>query len=257
MERPLDGFKAKLARADEHLGTLDDEIALFLETQPYAVRFEIDEHTAQKVARIYVNGEPPSIKWGLMIGDCVHNMRSALDHLAWELSGPKPPPKTEFPIFHDGKKFQSRESGGGLYKIRGIKDTKARALIESVQPCYSQPNRPKGHPLYSLHALSNPNKHQVLHLGVPSSVERPIGWKVGDRVHRQPAFSGSFKDGAEIGRFTPRPGESERGVDVNVHFSFDISFDLSGPGSGWPVIGGLRRIREVIRVDIERQAGKL
>ena len=35
------GFEAKLARADEHLSTLDGEVQAFLDTQPYDVRLEV------------------------------------------------------------------------------------------------------------------------------------------------------------------------------------------------------------------------
>jgi hypothetical protein len=166
MGNPLQGFEAKLSRADEHLEALDAEIDNFLDLHPYAVNFEIDEKTGQKVARLEVNGELPAVRWGLMLGDCVHNMRSALDHLVWALSGPEPPPKTEFPIFHEREKFEAVSRGGGRYKIRGVKDPKARTLIESVQPCYSDRPTKTGHQLWSLQELSNVDKHQVLHLGV-------------------------------------------------------------------------------------------
>jgi hypothetical protein len=253
----LSGFKAKLKRADEHLEALDDEIAEFLDSHPYAVRFEIDRETGQHVAKIKVRRDPPAIRWGLLIGDCVHNMRSALDHLAWQLAGPKPPPKTEFPIFHDRKEFKRKGPGGGLYKIRGIKDPKARALIKSVQPCRSDRSPPKVHPLYALWILSNTDKHQMLHLAV-GNISSASYWpgKSGDEFIDSLSF-GTFHDDAEIGRFTLDPGETHPDVDVDVNFGFDITFDQGGPGAGWPVVGGLTRIRECIRADIAAPVARL
>jgi hypothetical protein len=257
LSQPLDGFHAKLARAGEHLEALDEEITDFLATRPYAVRFEVDEQTGQQVAQIKVSGEPPAIRWGLMIGDCVHNMRSALDHLAWELSGAKPPRKTEFPIFHNRQEFESRKPRGGLYKIRGIKDPRARTLIKSVQPCYSERGRVKAHPLYALRQLSNTDKHKVLHLsvGVISGASYWSGESGEDFVDS--LRFGTFDDNAEIARFRLRPGEPDPEVGVDLQFTFDIAFEQGGPGAGWPVTGGLRRIRECVRAEIARPAARL
>ncbi len=252
MGNPLEGFEAKLVRADEHLQALDVEITDFLELDPYTVRFEVDRESAQKVAKIYVNGEPPAVRWGVMVGDCVHNLRSALDHLAWQFAGLEPPSKTEFPIFHDRKEFERRKPGGGLYKIRGIKDPEARTLIKAVQPCYSKRQRPKAHPLWSLQSLSNIDKHQVLHLSV-AIIGSASYWSgpSGDEFIDSLRF-GAFDDGAEVGRFKLDPGESEPEMGVDVQFGFDIAFEEGGPGAGWRVVGGLQRIREFIRADIAR-----
>src|SRR5260370_40101662 len=39
----------------------------------------------------------PLDDWSLIFGDCVHNLRSALDHLAWQLDA-QPDASTAFPI---------------------------------------------------------------------------------------------------------------------------------------------------------------
>jgi hypothetical protein len=41
---------------------------------------------------------PPLDEWSLLFGDCVHNIRAALDHLAWELDS-APEKSTTFPTF--------------------------------------------------------------------------------------------------------------------------------------------------------------
>lgn len=257
MTYSLAAFQAKLRRADEHLGALVDGIGAFLETQPYLIAFEVDAETGQKVARAKANGEPPPIvDWGLLIGDCVHNMRSALDHLAWELSGPEPPEQTEFPIFHEREKFERASRRGGLWKIEGIKDPEARALIESVQPCYSDRKRPETHPLASLRDFANIDKHRVLHLSVIGL--GGMSYWVGESGHDfiNSVNFGPLEDGTEIGRFTPRPEEPEQ-VDMNVSFSLDVTMSDRGPARNMSAEGAMRRIRETIRVDIETPARKL
>lgn len=252
MDSPLTGFKAKLDRADEHLNALVAEIGDFLDGNPHSVIYEIDPETCQKVAKFKVHRELPAVRWGVRFGDCIHNMRSALDHLAWALSGPEPPPKTEFPIFHETEKFESTVKGGGLYKIRGIKDAKARAVIESVQPCYSDRPTKTGHYLWSLQDLSNIDKHQVLHLGVAALGS--VGYGVGPEGHEfiDSLNLGTLYDGAEIGRFQPRSGEPDSQVEMDLSISFQVALGNGGPNAGMGVEGALRRIREFIRVDIAR-----
>jgi hypothetical protein len=251
VDSPLTGFNAKLERADEHLEALDAEIADFLDGNPHSVIYEVDPQTGQKVARFKVHRDLPARRWGLMFGDCVHNMRSGLDHLAWALSRPEPPDRTEFPIFHEREKFESTSPRGGLYKIRGIKDPKARAIIEAVQPCYSDRPTKTSHHLWSLQELSNIDKHQVLHLGV-AALSSVGFYGDGGEEFIDSLNLGTLDDGAEIGRFQPRAGESKSQVDMDLSIAFQIALSEGGPNPGMGVPGALRRIREFIRADIAR-----
>ena len=115
----LDGVRAKLARANEHLARLESDTHAFLENEPYRFALEVDGH--DYVVRIKASREPP-IELAIMLGDVLYNLRSSLDHLAWQLASlnGKPPAGTEFPIFKDRGKFTSSGRSGGLYKIRGL-----------------------------------------------------------------------------------------------------------------------------------------
>ena len=43
----------------------------------------------------------PGEDWALRIGDCIHNLRAALDYIAWRLAGSRPTDtQTQFPIFN-------------------------------------------------------------------------------------------------------------------------------------------------------------
>lgn len=255
MAYSLEGFQAKLRRADEHLSTLVDGITAYLDTQPYLISFEVDAETGQNVAKAKANGEPPPVvEWGLLIGDCVHNMRSALDHLAWELAGPEPPRKTEFPIFHEVDEFERTTKGGGLWKIEAIKDPHARALIKSVQPCYSDRPRRELHPLASLRDFANIDKHRMLHLSVVGL--GGMAYWVGESGHDfiDSVNFGPIYDGAEIGRFSAKSDEE---VDMNPSFTVDVTMSDRGPARNMSAEGAMRRIRETIRVDIEQPARRL
>lgn len=113
--------------------------------------------------------DPPLII-GLLIGDCVHNLRSALDHIVYALIwtnparlGRPPSEKAMFPICdtRQGYLHQIKQ----LKRLDGIPETVA-ALIETLQPYH---NREKGldhtlHPLWVLNKLENIDKHRRLNL---------------------------------------------------------------------------------------------
>src|SRR4051812_7680913 len=82
---PLEGVRLKLVRADEHLETLDNQITSFLEREPYSVSYERKPDGSEHIYRAHVVEDPP-LALGVLIGDCLQNMRSALDHLVWQLA---------------------------------------------------------------------------------------------------------------------------------------------------------------------------
>ena len=107
-------FLLKLDRACEHLQLLDNQTRTWIEGEPYGV---IDESNPEPLPhplgrgyqsrRFRVNRVSPIPPcWGPIIGDCVFNLRSALDHLALALARKHTPGMTdaqvggsEFPIF--------------------------------------------------------------------------------------------------------------------------------------------------------------
>ena len=62
-----------------------------------------DEVLLGVVSHRYRAGDVPELddRWALVLGDCAHNLRSALDYLAHELvraNGGNPDEDTEFPV---------------------------------------------------------------------------------------------------------------------------------------------------------------
>ena len=96
--------------------------------------------------------------WSTMIGDVVHNMRSALVYLACELvikNGGTVTDTTQFPIYEREDRFVR----GSPRRIGGM-STRAATLIETLQPYYKP--TPSEHPLATLAHLSNGDKHRSL-----------------------------------------------------------------------------------------------
>ena len=83
----LDGPRAKVKRAKSQLITLQASFERHFKLYPYSVIVaEFDEKAGHYHLRI--QGGSPSFpdEWGVLIGEIAHNLRSALDLLAWQLA---------------------------------------------------------------------------------------------------------------------------------------------------------------------------
>lgn len=90
----LTGCWAKVSRAEEHLADLRNRVQGFVNSGAYRITKEQDFYADEVVVYGEVVREPPMTDWGVVIGDIVHNLRSALDQLVWQLtlaSGKTPP----------------------------------------------------------------------------------------------------------------------------------------------------------------------
>ena len=161
---PLDGVRLKLARAMEHLLKLDDEIHEYRVREPFRVLREVDSRDARLRYGFFLTELPPA-HLSVVIGDVVNNVRSSLDHLAWQLvlaNGGTPridPPSTNFPV------HRTRTTATGKVRkvyIAGGVAPKALSVVESLQP-YHRVRDPEKHPLAPLAELSNIDKHRTLH----------------------------------------------------------------------------------------------
>ena len=69
MGHPLDGLRLKLARAEEHLRALDDEVRHYLEGDFYTlVR---DDGAPSSVFHLWIKEQPPA-RLSILLGDCLH-----------------------------------------------------------------------------------------------------------------------------------------------------------------------------------------
>ena len=76
----LSGIQAEIARANDHIGDLKSRIDAFNSQNPYAVVTERQPNTGDKVFRVKIVQPVPDALC-CIIGDAVHNLRSAIDHL--------------------------------------------------------------------------------------------------------------------------------------------------------------------------------
>ena len=146
---------AKLGRAQYHFDTLKAEIDAFIQTKRY--RLVVDKPTDHLcIVRLDTTPVIPAERWGLLVGDCIHNLRSALDYTAWQLAGgDTADTHTQFPIFETREEWQSK----GVSRIRRLKP-EARALIKRMQPFHSA--TPRDALLNVIRILDNTDKHMLI-----------------------------------------------------------------------------------------------
>jgi hypothetical protein len=157
----------KLARADFQVRTITDQISAWCAKNPITARCELRE--GRLGFRLILEGfaeAAPLEEWGLSIGECVHNLRSGLDNLAFALARLRQDPPTDpgaihFPICQTQSAFSQNRVRRSLDQM----PPEAASLIEQFQPF--QRNRPdiEGTPetdaLVLLQWLNNADKHRV------------------------------------------------------------------------------------------------
>lgn len=163
----LAGVVEKFNRAKEQFDEFRVELDAFLdaEPEPYFSRGEFDHDSWEWIERFQVRREFP-LRLGVILGDCIHNLRSALDHLICQVTLLDLPDgassdgvcdKTQFPIICDGeRKFEDRAKR----MIPGL-NADHRALVKHLQP-YHAGNDAHRHPLAVLASLSNADKHRLV-----------------------------------------------------------------------------------------------
>lgn len=230
-----------MERAEVHRHALDSDIKTWLGANPYALVADEDVATRHKVFRLQVNVRPDLLGWGIILGDAVHNLRAALDHVVWQLAELKaqPPDHTEFPIFHSRNKFGATDKHGptrasGLSKIVGL-PVETRHIVERAQP-YHRGGEAHLHPLWVLHRLNNLDKHRVVipALFVPNGyvAEFTVNTRESRRLSVDPVTwrREPLEDGAVV--FTVDLSMVDRDVEINVsELHFDVCVDLLQKGA--------------------------
>lgn len=251
--RPLYGCLLKMWRADKHFDALQDSIKEFLGSKPYEVVHDFQLEANHYAVQVKVHQRPPN-EWSPIIGDIVHNTRSSLDHLAWQLvkrNAEEPiPGKTQFPIFSedpfDRNAYPTTKKWKRAYDSWGRQTDGMHprdiAFLKTLQPYYQRPEDPNSHDLARLRELSNWDKHRELHFATSAHVGSRYHLKEGTRNARiiplyiRPAPR-VFEDGTEVARFSVIPTGPNHHVDVYVKVLFDVAF-----GEGSPLEGlGIKR----------------
>ena len=256
---PMMGCLLKMRRAEKHFQELQDAVKAFVGSDPYAVVNEPDAKPNHHVARLKIERQPPP-ELSPIIGDIIHNARSALDHLVWLLvkkAGNNPTDRKasgrpQFPIFtknpFDPATEQWKNAKGTWDSYTKGLDRVDVGIIKRMQP-YSSPFGPDLHPLARLNELSNWDKHRELHfvgqVGVVMGTRRLEGVSPGAAIKPywflpEPKV---LEEGTIIARYEGGPvPEGEPQVNTNLKLSVDIAFGEESPLNGLGVEDALQEI---------------
>ena len=247
MGRPtLEGVDLKLKWAKNRFDILSERINEFV-VEPGQDRIVLEQHPDLRgMLRVnHVHRPPP--EWGILIGDCVHHYRTALDHLLFQLvvantKGRIPAKvmrRSEFPIFNSGPRFRGKLNrkgeplaGSGRAKIQHV-SPEARAIIERLQPYHRRKN-PGSRALWQLQELSNIDKHRLLH--VTHTAIRGTTFRVTKAVNIAEIRDFDFRPGPlkrnavlaewQAVRFDPRYGSK---MNMDVDLSTEVAFGKASP----------------------------
>ena len=248
MSRKRSGAWAKWERAKSHLEALRIELGATPE-HPYGwskrYRATPERHRNGLEYRFYVNAvELDTEDWSLLAGDYLFNLRSALDHLIFDLHarrfrGKVPEAiaeKTAFPILSArpaGNRGRSRDPARWI-EIKHLGFRQRRA-ITWLQP-YNRRNdhfREARHALGEIATLNNIDKHRHLHVLQATPLMAAVAW-FGD----PPGYGfrqDSFFDMPLVGKtevfrwtFAAEPPDIARYLDSGGHVSAFICLHERG-----------------------------
>jgi len=149
------GARLKLERANKHIQGLNLTVTAYLNNHVRNTYIERNKETGGEHLRFDPPNEPIPNDIVLILGDALHNMRCALDHLVVEIIGIRNIDRrhTNFPIRETRKDLIATVNGGIRKKLPSMADF----IIHKVRSYKS------GNPaLWNLHKLDNIDKHNLL-----------------------------------------------------------------------------------------------
>jgi hypothetical protein len=227
MSIDLSGVRLKIERAEKHFADLNSAISAFLERKPFYVVIDKETNPTCEIYRFAEHQAIP-VEWSAIVGDCIHNLRSALDHLAVALvkdGGGTPGDYTAFPIGSDRTHFETSA-------IKRLDGASARSIeiVRSINPY-----RGGNDAIWRLHRLDIADKHSTL---VPVAAAQNM-WgfqldirepgrehypRIPSRMLRGVPLERRFplKHGDELGAYSRQSGPN-----VEDNTKFDFGFEVA------------------------------
>lgn len=191
----MESVDAKMARAKEHLDTLYAEAGVFFKGTKRNFILKSNGEKAWIVH--YIEGSMPPIRLGVLLGECVFNMRSALDNLVCGLirmtDSHASCESSQFPICSAPKQWEKHWQR----YLTGVEPA-AQKMIRDIQPCFRMSALPDNDPLSILNVLCNSDKHRAVTLALAYSHDLAVKVYTNDgRVHlwkaTEPLYAGDVR----------------------------------------------------------------
>lgn len=232
-------------------------------------RFALDAEFVESFRlRFHLKNEPPTLQWSITIGEIVHNLRSALDHLVFELSrrnqlrlysggsippngpisGSNPWRSVSFPILENGGTNDNNWKSVTRSKLKFVKKS-LLPKFRSVQPFAYGRKHPEKEPLAQLDQLWQIDKHRSVHL--VSNLVRLQRLGTGGPVFKEPdaplvkreltyrRHMGTVHDGVCLARIRLLPTSllNEAALEEYMRNNFDLAFEIAFENGGYGFSG--------------------
>jgi hypothetical protein len=247
---------AKADRAQEHLRSLRQQVDNFRTSNPYSVVPEPTDIPDRTAYRLYHGKVPATIS--TTVGDVIHNLRSALDSLAYGIAqhdahspmSPKEEAACEFPICETPEDFDAFFDTDNKHRV-ALYGIQAREALRLVQPFHNHEEAIRlgvqvtdtyadvyrWDELYRLNHLWKIDKHRRLAtmtwlldlLYWTSNEPSKRSWQWGD---------GTFANGSILGYMTGSDPDVGNKVfhEFNLVLTDDPVYDLANPGNSDDVV---------------------
>lgn len=219
----FEGAIGKITRARWQLLDLHERFVSFLESQPYSLRREFvpADGMSGEYRFVVESVSVPKREWGVLIGEVVHNLRSALDHAAYAASA-NPDRHTHFPAVLNSDDWPVRADKA----LRTVPPS-VRAYIETIQP-FQRPQEiePRKHLLSVLYRLSNHDKHRMLTIAVMALEGMAPRLEFSRDVHAIREIRAGFGR-LEVGETLLSLRIERDGEDPEINLSGDLEFAIN------------------------------
>jgi hypothetical protein len=241
---PFENCRTKLKRADFHIKHIEHNVRERAKELYGLITFD-DPQTGERVVQKTFPNDT-FLALSIIAGEAIHQMRSTLDHVVWQLPcerGRQKHRRAEFPIFWEASKYKNE----GRPKIDHL-CAPAIAVIDRRQPIKPEPER-LAEPLYILQELWNREKHRVLNFASIELQAFKEGYKYPDgRYSETPILNPPVQpqNGTELGRFR-RPADLTTDVKVyEIALVSPLRFEDAGAATGHEVTELLTRLLRVV-----------
>ncbi len=254
---------AKVERAEHHIEELQSSWKSF-KAKAYTVTPEDDLNTGERIWKLTDFSDIPN-NIPLIIGDAVHNLRSALDHIIFHLASVCTDPVAfkglYFPIAANAVDFEKRLGEASVYKPKSpgvVKRLRPDAIeaLRALEPYEGG----RGAILYGLNRLDVIDKHHLLLTVSSRNPTHSMPPKVIASYIKGLGIAGEFTAAQEsaffktdsVAPFPLKKGDTLARVPLgeaneNMDFTFTVAFGEPEILKGKPVIETLHHMAYLIR----------
>lgn len=249
---------AKIRWADHHRQAFHAALKEFRDRRPYRVTEDRRAHEGSVYHVLTAHPEPPPDEVGLIFGDYLQNLRSALDYLVGVMRPDGPSRNSRFPIFLERPIGRNGFRKRACVSLQGIPD-EAVELIHFMQP-YHRPHLPVRHAFKSLgaiEALWNIAKHRTLYVVTAATRPQYVGRDRSDQEAKRIGFRfPAPNNSSEIWLPVTEPEERfDPHFDVHLSLAQPPGFANDWPRwvESWELDGLIDHFHRVVRYEIAPQ----